>query len=65
MAVPGGQTLKGGVVDARGDHRLAMTAAVAGTLADGPVEIHGFEAVATSYPGFLDDLLQLGGEVER
>lgn len=62
--VAGGQRPGPGRVDAAGDHRIAMTAAVAGVLASGPVEVTGFEVVATSYPGFLDDLRRLGGEVE-
>lgn len=62
--VPGGQRPGPGRVDARGDHRIAMAAAVAATVATGPVEIAGFEAVGTSYPAFLDDLRQLGGRVE-
>jgi 3-phosphoshikimate 1-carboxyvinyltransferase len=63
--VPGGQRPAGGIVDAHGDHRIAMTAAIAGTVASGPVEIVGFGAVATSYPDFLRDLERLGGKVER
>jgi 3-phosphoshikimate 1-carboxyvinyltransferase len=62
--VPGGQRPGPGTVDAHGDHRIAMTAAIAGTLATGPVEVTGFGAVATSYPRFLDDLRTLGGRVE-
>lgn len=62
--VPGGQRPRAGVVDARGDHRIAMTAAVAGTVATGPVEIRGAGCVSSSYPTFLDDLRALGGEVE-
>lgn len=62
--VPGGQRPRGGTVDAHGDHRIAMTAAVAGTVATGPVEVTGFASVATSYPSFLDDLRRLGGQVE-
>lgn len=64
FVVPGGQRPGPGHVDARGDHRIAMTAAVAGTLGTGPVEIDGFDAVATSYPTFLDDLAALGGRHE-
>lgn len=63
-SVRGGQRPSPGTVDPAGDHRLAMTAAIAGTLATGPVEIVGFRCVATSYPGFLDDLRGLGGHVE-
>lgn len=62
--VPGGQRPTGGRVDAGGDHRIAMTAAVAATVASGPVEITGFDAVSTSYPTFLDDLRSIGGRVD-
>jgi 3-phosphoshikimate 1-carboxyvinyltransferase len=62
--VPGGQTPRGGVVHAHGDHRIAMTAAIAATISTEPVEIVGFASVASSYPTFLDDLQALGGRVE-
>ena len=62
--VAGGQRPASGRVDAHGDHRIAMTAAVAATLGTGPVDISGFSAVGTSYPGFLEDLAALGGRVE-
>ena len=64
FVVPGGQRPAGGVVDAAGDHRIAMTAAIAGCVASAPVEISGFGSVSTSYPGFLDDLARLGGRAE-
>jgi 3-phosphoshikimate 1-carboxyvinyltransferase len=62
--VAGGQRPGAGSVEAHGDHRIAMTAAVAATLGTGPVDITGFAAVGTSYPGFLEDLAALGGRVE-
>ncbi len=62
--VAGQQRPRGGTVDAHGDHRIAMTAAIAGVLGTAAVEITGFEAVATSYPAFLADLQRLGGRVE-
>jgi 3-phosphoshikimate 1-carboxyvinyltransferase len=62
--VPGRQRPGPGTVHAHGDHRIAMTAAIAGTLGTGPVEVTGFHAVASSYPSFLADLRSLGGEVE-
>jgi len=62
--VAGGQRPGSGSVEAHGDHRIAMTAAVAATLGTGPVDIAGFSAVGTSYPGFLEDLVALGGRVE-
>jgi 3-phosphoshikimate 1-carboxyvinyltransferase len=53
----GGRPLPGGgVVDSRGDHRIAMAAAVAGLAAEGGVTIEGWDAVATSYPGFEEEL---------
>jgi 3-phosphoshikimate 1-carboxyvinyltransferase len=48
--------LAGGQVDSHGDHRIAMAMAVAALAASGPVRIEGWDAVATSYPRFEDDL---------
>lgn len=62
LVVHGDGRLRHGSFDSGGDHRMAMAAAVA-ALAAGPGEsrIGGFACVATSYPGFLDDLRALGG----
>jgi 3-phosphoshikimate 1-carboxyvinyltransferase len=46
----------GGAIDSGGDHRIAMALAVAALGAGGPVTISGWEAVATSYPGFEEDI---------
>jgi len=54
----------GGTVDACGDHRIAMSAAIAATAAQGPVTILGAECVQKSYPGFWEDYKQLGGSYE-
>jgi 3-phosphoshikimate 1-carboxyvinyltransferase len=51
--------LRGGVLDARGDHRLAMVGAVAGLSSREGVELRGAEAVETSFPGFFGLLGQL------
>jgi 3-phosphoshikimate 1-carboxyvinyltransferase len=48
--------LTGGSVQSHGDHRVAMSLAVAALAAEGTTEIEGWEAVATSYPSFEDDL---------
>jgi 3-phosphoshikimate 1-carboxyvinyltransferase len=45
---------RGGKVDARGDHRIAMLGAVAGLASREGVEVQGFESVAVSFPGFHD-----------
>jgi 3-phosphoshikimate 1-carboxyvinyltransferase len=54
--------LRGGRLDARGDHRLAMVGAVAGVSSREGVELVGEDAVATSFPGFFDLLRGLAPE---
>lgn len=56
LRVSGGAALRGAAVHSHWDHRIAMALAVAGLAADGTTEIDGWEAVATSYPGFEHDL---------
>lgn len=58
---PGAVT--GGRMNAHGDHRMAMAAALFGA-AGAPVEIVGAEAVAKSYPAFFDDLESLGVHIQ-
>ncbi|MGI6045683.1 MAG: 3-phosphoshikimate 1-carboxyvinyltransferase [Eggerthellaceae bacterium] len=50
---------EGIVFDSKGDHRLAMTWALAGLVSNHSVEVKGFDSVAVSYPGFLDDIERL------
>lgn len=59
FAVRGTGGLRGGTLDARGDHRLAMVGAVAGLASREGVEVTGFESVEVSYPGFEHDLRSL------
>ena len=59
LVVVGGGGLRPGVVDSHGDHRIAMAGAVAAVAADGATTIEGWDVVATSYPGFEDDLAAL------
>ncbi len=54
-----GTPLEGGVLHARGDHRLAMLGAVAGLASERGVEVVGMEAAAISYPEFEEDLAAL------
>ncbi len=54
LIIRGVPSLTGGTVDAAGDHRIAMSAAVAATRCTGTVTISGAEAVAKSYPAFWD-----------
>jgi 3-phosphoshikimate 1-carboxyvinyltransferase len=46
--------VKGGKIDARGDHRIAMLGAVAGLASREGVDVRGAETVAISFPGFFD-----------
>jgi 3-phosphoshikimate 1-carboxyvinyltransferase len=51
--------LRGGRLDSRGDHRLAMLGAVAGLASSDGVDVAGMEDAAVSYPGFERDLASL------
>jgi 3-phosphoshikimate 1-carboxyvinyltransferase len=51
--------LRGGVIDARGDHRLAMLGAVVGVASREGVELRDAEAAAVSFPGFFEVLDQV------
>ena len=55
--------LRGGVVSACNDHRIAMSLAVAGLTIKEDVVITGFEAVAKSYPSFVTHLKHLNADV--
>ncbi|MCA9854642.1 MAG: 3-phosphoshikimate 1-carboxyvinyltransferase, partial [Dehalococcoidia bacterium] len=55
FSVQGRVPLAGHRIDARGDHRMGMLAAVAGALASGETQIEN-DAVTVSYPGFWQDL---------
>jgi 3-phosphoshikimate 1-carboxyvinyltransferase len=61
FAVTGTGGLRGGTIDSRGDHRLAMMGAVAGLASSEGVEVLGMDAAAVSYPRFQEDLLSLTG----
>ena len=55
LVIRGGKALKGGAVDSCGDHRIAMSAAVASCLCEGEVTVCGSECVKKSYPRFWED----------
>ena len=60
--VRGPTRLREAFVDSSGDHRILMAAAVAGLVADGPVDISDPWCFRVSYPSFLDDLRALGAD---
>ncbi|MDQ3752318.1 MAG: 3-phosphoshikimate 1-carboxyvinyltransferase [Actinomycetota bacterium] len=53
LVIDGPTTLRPAAVDSAGDHRVAMSLAVAGMTAVGRVTIRGWDCVDTSFPGFL------------
>ena len=59
MHIWGGTPLRGGLTESYGDHRVAMSMAVAGLLAQGPVTIAGAECAVVSFPRFYEQLARL------
>jgi len=58
-----GSKPKGSVIDARGDHRIAMAFSILGSVAGGTI-IDDAECVSKTYPEFWDILKSIGGEVK-
>ena len=55
--------LQGTEVDGHGDHRVAMSLAVAGLIADGTTAIRTAEAISVTFPNFPELLARLGARV--
>jgi len=60
MVIRGGRPLRGTDVESHGDHRVAMSAAVAALAAGVENRIHRAECIATSFPRFTTLLRTLG-----
>lgn len=58
-------TFHGCTVNSFNDHRIAMSAAIAATVADCPVTILGADCVSKSYPTFWEEYQKLGGRYEQ
>ncbi len=54
IIIRGGQAIGGGTVDSHGDHRIAMSFAVASLRASAPIVVTDCANVATSFPGFVE-----------
>jgi 3-phosphoshikimate 1-carboxyvinyltransferase len=65
ITVYGKTQLHGGVVDSHNDHRIAMSLAIAATVADNDVIISGADSVRKSYADFWDQYCSLGGKIEN
>lgn len=61
LVITGG-ALSGGRVDCCEDHRIAMAASVAATIAAGATTLMGAECTGKSYPTFFEDFVSLGGK---
>ncbi len=59
MIIHGGKPLHGSIIESKLDHRLAMSFAIAGLMAEGETDIQGAEVVETSFPTFYKDLARL------
>lgn len=64
FALQGGLPYQGGVVSARGDHRLGMSLTVLGLGAESPVTVQDAEIIHESFPTFIDVLQQFGAEIQ-
>ena len=65
LTIEGVRELAGGCeIDPRGDHRMAMMAAILATRCRAPVSIPNMECVDKSYPGFWRDFTSLGGKLD-
>lgn len=56
-----GGGLRGGIVETRGDHRIAMAAAIAACVCESPVTVDDGDCVNKSWPGFWQARAELGG----
>jgi 3-phosphoshikimate 1-carboxyvinyltransferase len=64
IRIQGGQRFQGGQVDSHGDHRVAMSFAVASLRAEGEILIDDVANVGTSFPGFVQVARTAGLEVQ-
>lgn len=60
-----GGVIGSGEVDSHGDHRIAMSFAIAGLQAGGSIQINDCANVATSFPGFISLATQAGLNIEE
>jgi 3-phosphoshikimate 1-carboxyvinyltransferase len=65
FVIDGSQKLTGGVVKSAGDHRIAMSAAVAAAVATGNTKINDISCVDTSFPNFWTTLSEVGLESSK
>jgi 3-phosphoshikimate 1-carboxyvinyltransferase len=62
-AVIHGGKFSGGLVRSYGDHRIAMSLAIAGTVADDQIIVKDIDSVDTSFPGFCECMVNIGADI--
>jgi len=62
--IDGGRGFSGGMVQSHGDHRLAMSLAVAGLRAKSAVTVEDAQVIGESFPSFVAIVRQLGADIE-
>ncbi len=62
--IDGGRGFSGGMVQSHGDHRLAMSLAVAGLRAKSALTVADAQVIGESFPPFVAIMRQLGADVE-
>jgi 3-phosphoshikimate 1-carboxyvinyltransferase len=65
MIIEGPSPLKGATVSSFGDHRLALTMAIAALVSESPMSIRNAEVTDDSFPGFVRTLRELGAHIEE
>jgi 3-phosphoshikimate 1-carboxyvinyltransferase len=63
MYIEGGE-IRGGTVDSEGDHRVAMSFAIAGAVANQQIVIKNCDNVSTSFPNFIEIAQSIGLKIE-
>ncbi len=63
FSIRGGSPIRGGIADSHGDHRLAMSLAVAGMVSENGVEVERPECIGESFPGFTPFFNSLGAQL--
>ncbi len=61
--IKGEARVNGGLADAHGDHRLAMSLSLIGMASSQPVTVSGAEIISESFPEFSQTFLELGGKL--
>ncbi len=64
LVIRGGR-LHGATLDSRSDHRMVMTLAVAGLVADGTTVVSNVECVRKTFPAFVAEMQGIGGDMEK